>query len=124
MESKYDSVAISKITRIIVQVFQTKASRGSSYIPTPEKYCNQNCGLINIENYDQNCVYYCTKYHTSTKANSCDRLSGFNKLEDKYNYENVQFPASYEDIKTFEENNKIGVIVYGMEENEIVRISW
>ena len=49
MESQIDSIAISKIKRIIVQVVQTKASRGSSYIPTPEKYKHSQCGLVNMK---------------------------------------------------------------------------
>ena len=49
-QSKIDSVAISKTTRIVIQVVQTRVSRRSSYIPTPEHYKHSQCGLINIKN--------------------------------------------------------------------------
>ena len=43
-------------------------------------------------------------------------------MEDKYNYEGVNYPASYDDIKIFEENNKIGIVVYAIDEqNSIIK---
>ena len=41
-------------------------------------------------------------------------------MEDKYNYEGINYPASYEDIKVFEENNKIGVVVYAIDEKNCI----
>ena len=120
-QAKIDSVATSKITKMVIRVFQTRVSRGSSWIATPEEYANAKCGLINIKNYDQTCFYWCAKYHASTKENNCDRLTVFNKLEDIYNYDNVQFPASFGDINIFEINNKFGVIVFGFDNDNIVR---
>ena len=89
-----------------------KESRGSLYIPTPEKYSNPKCGLINIQNDDQECFKWCMKYHQTDKSKHSDRLSVLKKVEDKYNYDNMHFPTSYDDIKTFEENNKVCVMVY------------
>ena len=60
-QSKVDSVAISNINRIVIRVFQTNVSRGSSYILTPETYANPACGLIHINNYDQKLFCWCTK---------------------------------------------------------------
>ena len=34
------------------------------------------------------------------------------KVVDKYNYDDMNFPTSYDDIKTFEENNKVCIMVY------------
>lgn len=46
-----------------VDIFETRPVRGSSYIPTPEKYGNSRTGLINIKNNDQECFRWCMKYH-------------------------------------------------------------
>ena len=46
------------------------------------------------------------KYHSSKQEKHNDRLTFFKKMEDKYNYEGVNYPASYDDIKIFEENKK------------------
>ena len=82
LESKINSVVISKITRIIIQVFQTRVSRGSSYIATPDKLGIPKCGLTNIQNDDGKCFYWCMKYHSSTKVKHSYKLSDLNKLED------------------------------------------
>ena len=33
---------------VAVEIFETRIVRGSSYIPTPAKYSNAKCALINI----------------------------------------------------------------------------
>ena len=119
MESQIEYSVISQIKQFIVRVFQTIVSRGSSYMPMPEKYTNARCGRININKYYETCFYWCMKYHSSGKEHNCDLLTVLAKLEDEHNYDHVQFLASYDDIKTFEENNKVGVIVYEMGENAI-----
>ena len=60
-------------------------------------------------------------YHQSEKSKLSDRVSVLNKVEDKYNWENVNFPASFDDITTFETNNRICVNIFGhcAEKNEI-----
>ena len=52
------------------------------------------------------------KYHQSGKVNHSDRITVLKQIEDKFNFDNVEFPAGYNDIKQFEENNKISVFVY------------
>ena len=97
----------------------SKTIRGSSYIPTPAKFASSNSGLINIKNSDDKCFKWCMVYHQSNKLKYSNMLSVLNKVEDKYNYEGANFPTSYEDIKKFEENNKVCVNVYATKkENE------
>ena len=93
-----------RIEHIIIVVYQTKRSRGGSYIKTPEQYANARCGLINIKNDDDKSFYWFMKYHTSSKEKHIDRLTVLKKLEDKYTFEGIQYPVSFDDIKCFEEN--------------------
>jgi hypothetical protein len=60
------------------------------------------------------------KYHASNKEKHYDRISVLKKLEDKYNFEGVDYPVSYDDIKVFEENNKVGVVVYGIDDEKSI----
>ena len=55
------------------------------------------------------------------KTKHSDRITVLKKVEDKYNYEGVNIPASFDDITTFENNNKICVNIFGYseEKNEI-----
>ena len=46
---------IVSFNKLSTDVLETKAMRASSYIPTPEKYSNPKCGLVNIQNDDELC---------------------------------------------------------------------
>ena len=50
-----------------MNIHEIKPVRGSSYIPTPVKFSNPKCGLINIKNDDVECFKWCMKYHQSKK---------------------------------------------------------
>ena len=41
-----------------------------------------------------------------------DRITALDKIEDIYNYENISYPASFEDVKTFEELNNITINIF------------
>jgi hypothetical protein len=51
-------------------------------------------------------------YHQSEQTKHSAILSYLDKVQDKYNYEGVNFPASYNDIERFQENNKVCVVVF------------
>ena len=61
------------------------------------------------------------KYHQTNKAKHDDRISVLSKIEDKYNYDNVTYPASADDIKEVEDNNEVAVNVYVIgDDNSII----
>ena len=60
------------------------------------------------------------KYHQTSRETTVMK-SHIRKIEDQYNYDGVSFPASFDDIKVFEENNKIGVLVYIIEDKTIIK---
>ena len=39
------------------------------------------------------------KYHRTDKSKHSDRLCVLNKIENEYNYDNMNFPVSYDDIE-------------------------
>ena len=67
--SESDSWRLTSIDSYAVSIYSIKRVRGSSYIPTPVKFSNSKCGLVNIRNDDQTCFYWCLKYHQSEKIN-------------------------------------------------------
>ena len=107
-----DSFSVGAIHKIVITVYSTRRARGSSYIQTPEPYQNPKCGLINIKNDDSECFKWCMRYHQSEQVKNYDRLTVLKKLEDKYNYDNIEFPTTYDDIKQFEIDNEICINVY------------
>ena len=67
------------IEKTIIVVYQTKNSRGSSYIPNPLPYNSPSCGLTNIKNEDDKCFHWCMKYHSSKQEKNNDRLTVLKK---------------------------------------------
>ena len=56
-----------------------------------------------------------------TRKNS-DRITVLRQIQDKYDYSGIEFPVSLSNIKQFEENNKVCVYVYEIDEetNDII----
>ena len=122
LQEQLDSHFIGYVLKIIITVYSTRRARGSSYIKTPEPYNNAKCGLINIKNEDDECFKWCMKYHQSEQVKHCDRLTVLKKVEDKYNYDNIKYPATYDDIKQFETDNEICINVYTIDvDNGLIR---
>jgi len=121
INSKGSGWGIKKFYWFHVQCATIKAVRGASFIPTPEPYNNPKCGLINIQNDDDKCFYWCTKYHHAGSIKHGERTSLLRKIPDKYNYVNVNYPSSHDDIKMFENNNKICVFVYYIDDENKIR---
>ena len=103
-------------TSLSFDIYENKAARSGSYIKTPEKYSNPKCGLINIQNTDNKCFMWCMRYHQSPKDKNGARVSNLINVKDKYDYSEINYPVSLEDIKIFEENNKICIYVYEIKE--------
>ena len=56
----------------------------------------------------------------SRKTKHSDRITVLKKVEDKYNWEGVNFPASFDDITTFEnKKNCVNIFGHSEEKNEI-----
>ena len=104
--------SVKSIVGLFITTYSQKPSRGSSYIATPPELCNARMGIVNIQNNDEQCFKYCMLYHQTAKAKNNDRISFLKKVEDKYNWEGVNFPATLEDVQTFENNNKVCVNIF------------
>ena len=108
------------IEDIHLSVYQTKPLRAASYIPTPEKFNNPKCGLINIQNEDDERFRWCIKYHQSPKTKHSHRITSLAKVKDKYNYDLIEYPVTYDDIYNFERKNETCIYVYSIHQNAVV----
>jgi hypothetical protein len=111
--------AIKQITGLFITTYTQTPSRGSSYIPTPEKYKNSKCGLINIQNEDELCFRWCLIYHQSEKKEKRHRVSALKKVKDVYDWTGVSFPAGLNDVLTFENNNRVCINIWEIFEEGI-----
>ena len=92
------------------------------HIPTPAPYNNSRCGLVNIQNKDLERFKWCMKYHQSEQKKHDDRTTILSKLIDRYDYDSMSFPPSYDDKTKFAEDNKTCIFIYCInEDNKIVK---
>jgi hypothetical protein len=108
---------LRRIPNIFIKIHKVKPARGASYIPTPPRLNNPKSGLMNIRNDDQECFKWCMKYHQTQKKKHDDRISVLSKVDDKFNYDGVNFPADFEDIRHFERQNQVAIFVYYLAED-------
>jgi hypothetical protein len=115
--------AIDRIQNLFAHTHTLKVQRGASYLPSPPKYANPKCGLINPRNTDQECFKYCMRYHQSPQTKHSDRITVLDKTEDIFDYGCMTFPPSLDDMQDFEEENKITIHIFRMRgETEIVSL--
>lgn len=105
-----------KIESIDIHLGVYDPLRGSKYLELPEQISNKKA-TINIKNDDDYCFKYSVLCHTEKiyMKPHPERVSYYKTLQHNINFEGVNFPASFDDIDTFENinNNIYGVNVYG-----------
>ena len=91
-------------------------------MPTHEEFSNAMCGLVNIQNDDELCFQWRLRYHQSARNNNDSRLSKPKKVAEKYNYDGMEFPASYEAISAFEDINRVCIFIYELDSEDKIRL--
>ena len=97
--------AIDQIMNLFVNTHTLYVKKGSSHIATPPRYAAPKCGLVNIRTKDQRCFKYCMLYYQSVQNAKTHQTTALDKIEDRYDYGAMTFPASLQDIQQFEEDN-------------------
>ena len=62
------------------------------------------------------------RYHQTPRSKNDSKLSKLEKVSDKYNYDVMEFPASYEAITAFEEINKVCIFSYELDSENQIRL--
>jgi len=94
---------VRRIPSVSIIVYETRPARG-----------DPKSGVINIRNDDQECFKWMKYHHQSKQQKHDDRISVLKKVDDKFNYDGISCPTSFDDIPHFEEQNQVSTFVYGM----------
>ena len=114
---------IESLELLDININQYKPTRGSSYIPTPAIFNNNNF-LLNIQNKHEN---LCSAFSVLAALNPCsshkkqDLSLSKNKMH-QLDISQVEFPMSMTDIPKFEANNHVAINVFGFENKEIISL--
>ena len=95
--------------------------RGSSHIPLPKKISDKKA-LINMENKDDMCFKYAVTRALNPVSRDAERITKvLKKQASELNWNGIEFPTpcAERQLKTFEKNNNVSVLVFGHEGNDI-----
>ena len=106
-----------QINNLEIHFANWKPIKGSSYVKLPEKFKNKKA-IINIKNDDNECFKWSVARALLEEKNP-QRIS--NALREKaktLNWDDIKFPVSLRDIKTFEKKNpELQIYVFGYEDS-------
>ena len=109
-----------EVLRMDVNFHQFNPTRGSSYLPLPDKLAQKDA-IINPKNSDLLCFKW--TIITAMKWREVDsnpqRVSKLMKFESEFDWNGIGFPVSLKNICNFEINNRISVNVLAEENKQI-----
>lgn len=93
--------------------------RGSCFLELPKQIKNKKA-CINIRNDDDYCFVWAVIAALYPVQKNASRVSSYPHFSTVLNLNNMSFPVSLTDIKTFEKNNDgISISIYGLENNKV-----
>ena len=124
---KHSGLKINKINKITIHYDKYNPNRAGKYMELPE-WISKKKACVNIQNDDELCFKYCVlcKFYEVFKKDHPQHMRHYKKLittESLIKWDGVNFPASNDDIDTFEtiNQNSISVNVYVEDENQSIR---
>ena len=108
---------IDKIEGLYINVANYEPLSGSSYIALPKVLDYYRKGLINIKNKDHKCFLWCHVRLINPQDKNAERINEeAQKIADKLNYSNIEFPLNINDYELIEDTFNMNVNVFGYQD--------
>ena len=105
---------IDKTEGLYINVANYEPLSGSSYIALPKVLDYYRKGLINIKNKDHKCFLWCHVRLINTHDKNAERMNEeAQKIADKFNYSNIEFPLNINDYELIEDRFNMNINVFG-----------
>ena len=105
---------IVEIRSHYVNIVKYLPLRGSSYIQLPKELRNSMCGLINLQNKDNECFRWCHNRHLNPRKKNPQRITKEDRESVKsLDYSGITFPVTINQINRIEKQNKININLFG-----------
>ena len=104
-----------------INFHQLNLTRGSSYLPLPDRLLNKRA-IINPKNeIDEDCFKWSviTALHYADINSRPERISNLRRFEDNYDWSGLKFLLSIKGISEFQKKNDFIVNVLGVEEKKV-----
>ena len=110
---------LKSVEHLDVRVFKYKPLKGSSYIPLPKKLKNKKA-IINIANKDDDeCFKWAVARALNMVEDHPERVTKtLREQSEQYNWQDISFPTTLENIKKFDTNNNMLINVFGFDEEK------
>lgn len=116
-EKKDSGWSLKLIKYLDMNINQFNPLRGSSYIDLPHDIKVKK-GIINVQNYDHECLKWAILSALYPVKDSSQRVSSYIKHQNKLNFSDISFPVKITDIHRVEKLNEISINVFGLHYNE------
>ena len=107
-----------EVLRLDTNFYRLNLTRGSSYLPLPDWLVKKKA-IINPHNKDEECFKWAVIAAENVGMKDPQRVSNLRKFSDNYDWSGLRFPVSIENIKDFEMNNDISIIMLSVENRDI-----
>ena len=108
---------IDETEGLYINVANYEPLSGSSYIALPKVLDYYRKGLINIKNKDHKCFLWCHVRLINTQDKNAERINEeAQKIADKLNYSNIEFPLNINDYELIEDRFNMNVNVFGYQD--------
>ena len=110
---------IYKIDSNYINITTYQPLHGSSYVELPTELKNETKGLTNIKNKDDKCFRWCHIRHLNPQKKDPQIIKKDDKQYiEKLDYTNIVFPISQKQYNKIEKQNRIGINVFGYENEQ------
>jgi hypothetical protein len=118
LEAEKSGWKFHSISDVVVSISKYVPLKNGSYLPLPALINNKKC-CINIKNDDDRCLMYCVLYHIHQKEilKDADRVSKYKPFLNEFNWSNIKFPVSLNDISKVEKLIDYGINIFDYDDN-------
>ena len=113
-------LVLDRIVHMDIDFHRLNLTRGSSYIPLPD-WLTKKKAIINPKNSDMECfkwaVIAAMKWEEIDRNHQ--RISKLRKYESDLDWDGIEFPASFRDIRRFESKNEITINILAVEDRKV-----
>ncbi|KAK9803681.1 hypothetical protein WJX72_011643 [[Myrmecia] bisecta] len=125
-----------RVEKFTILVIDFKPSRVGRYLPLPKRIASSEA-CLNVHNQDDFCLKYCLAIHRNLATNpaiannlnkphavkngvpTLEPTKKFKKAFETLNFEGVEFPCNLDQLKLVEDLNKVNIMVYALDNNNL-----
>ena len=120
--SEGSSWTVEGVNHHYVHILRYGSLNGASYIELPASLRGNKRGLTNIKNEDDRCFMWCLLAHKLPDKTNPQWVKEYEEHVEKVDFSGVTFPVKQKHYSKTDENNNIGINVFGYEDKKVIPV--